>query len=261
VDNRPPSLLDTTINYIDRQVIGVLKPVVQQDIGFSEIDYGNIVFFFQLGYAIGYLVMGRFIDRVGLRIGFSVAVVVWSLAAGAHGLMSSVMGLAAARFALGIGEGGNFPGCIKTVANWFPVRDRAFATGVFNSGSNVGALVTPIVAPWIAVTWGWQWAFFVTGGIGFIWLAFWLMIYRRPEEHPKVSKAELAYIKSDLEIPGKKVPWLELLRYRGTWAFVTGTFLTSPVWWFYPSGSPTSSSRGTAWTLSVWVRRSSRFTS
>ncbi len=223
----------TTINYMDRQVIGVLKPVIQKDIGISEVDYGNIVFFFQLAYAVGYVGMGRFIDRVGVRIGLTVAVVIWSLAAAAHGLAASVAGFAAARFALGIGEGGNFPACIKTVANWFPVRDRALATGIFNSGSNVGALATPLIVPWLTVVWGWQAAFYVTGLLGLIWLSFWLASYRPPEEHPKLSSAELAYIKSDLEIPGKKVPWLELLRYRGTWAFVIGTFLTSPVWWFY----------------------------
>jgi ACS family hexuronate transporter-like MFS transporter len=223
----------TTINYMDRQVIGVLKPVIQKDIGFSEIDYGNIVFFFQLAYAAGYVGMGRFIDRVGVRIGLMVAVVIWSLAAAAHGFATTVAGFAAARFALGIGEGGNFPACIKTVTNWFPVRDRAFATGIFNSGSNVGALLTPMIVPWITVVWGWQMAFFATGLIGFIWLAFWLALYSAPEDHPKLSSAELSYIKSDPDIPSKKVPWLELLRYRGTWAFVIGTFLTSPVWWFY----------------------------
>ncbi|MBV8401157.1 MAG: MFS transporter [Acetobacteraceae bacterium] len=223
----------TTINYMDRQVIGVLKPVIQKDIGFSEIDYGNIVFFFQLAYAAGYVGMGCFVDWVGVRIGLAVAVVIWSLSAAAHGLAASVAGFAAARFALGIGEGGNFPACIKTVATWFPVRDRAFATGVFNSGSNVGALITPIAVPWLTLVWGWPTAFYVTGLIGFVWLVFWLAMYRQPEEHPKLSAEELAYIKHDPEIPTKKVPWLQLLRYRGTWAFVVGTFLTSPVWWFY----------------------------
>jgi MFS transporter, ACS family, hexuronate transporter len=223
----------TTVNYIDRQVIGVLKPVIQHDIGFSEIDYGNIVFFFQLAYAIGYVGMGRLIDKIGLRIGLSLAVVIWSLAASAHALVASAFGFAAARFALGIGEGGNFPACIKAISNWFPVSDRALATGLFNAGSNVGALLTPIVVPVITVIWGWRAAFLITGLLGFIWLALWLAMYRRPEENPRVSPAELAYIKRDPEIPGKKVPWLELLAYRGTWAFVIGTFLTSPVWWFY----------------------------
>ena len=223
----------TTINYMDRQVIGILKPVLQRDLGWNEVDYGNIVFFFQLAYAAGYVGMGRFIDRVGVRYGLAVAVTVWSLAAAAHGLARSVFGFGAARFALGIGEGGNFPAAIKTIGAWFPLRERALATGIFNAGSNVGALVTPIVVPWITVAYGWPMAFYATGLVGFVWLAVWLALYRRPEEETRLSAAELAYIRSDPEIAAAHVPWLALLRYRGTWAFVVGTFLTSPVWWFY----------------------------
>ena len=223
----------TTINYMDRQVIGVLKPVLAQDLHWSEIDYGNIIFFFQLAYAAGYVGMGRFMDLVGVRFGLTVAVVIWSLAAAAHGLARSVFGFGLARFLLGIGEGGNFPAAIKTVGNWFPVKERAFATGIFNAGSNVGALLTPLLVPWLAATWGWPAAFYATGLVGFVWLAFWLVLYRSPEENPRLSREELAYIRSDPEIPTAKIPWLQLLGYRGTWAFVVGTFLTSPVWWFY----------------------------
>ena len=160
----------TTINYMDRQVIGILKPVLQRDLGWNEVDYGNIVFFFQLAYAAGYVGMGRFIDRVGVRYGLAVAVTVWSLAAAAHGLARSVFGFGAARFALGIGEGGNFPAAIKTIGTWFPLRERALATGIFNAGSNVGALVTPIVVPWITVAYGWPVAFYATGLVGFVCL-------------------------------------------------------------------------------------------
>lgn len=210
----------TTINYMDRQVIGILKPVLAQSLGWSEIDYGHIVFFFQLAYAAGYAGMGRFMDLVGVRVGLAVAVTIWSVAAAAHGLMRTPAGFAAARFALGIGEGGNFPAAIKTVAAWFPIEERALATGLFNAGSNVGALITPIVVPWLTVTFGWRTAFYATGLIGFVWLAAWLVLYRRPPV--AVGPAGPA-----------RVPWLALFRYRGTWAFVVGTFLTSPVWWFY----------------------------
>ncbi len=210
----------TTINYMDRQVIGILKPVLAQELGWSEIAYGHIVFFFQLAYAAGYAGMGRLIDLVGVRTGLAVAVTVWSLAAAAHGLMRMPAGFAAARFALGIGEGGNFPAAIKTVAAWFPVAERALATGLFNAGSNVGALVTPIVVPWLTVAFGWRAAFFATGLVGFVWLAAWLALYRRPP------------VPAGPAGPAR-LPWLALFRYRGTWAFVVGTFLTSPVWWFY----------------------------
>lgn len=223
----------TTINYMDRQVIGVLKPVLQKELGWSEIDYGNIVFFFQLAYAAGYVGMGRLMDRIGVRYGLTIAVAIWSLAAAAHGLARSVFGFGLARFMLGIGEGGNFPAAIKTVGDWFPVRERALSTGLFNAGSNVGALVTPIVVPWLTITFGWQAAFYATGLVGFIWLFFWLAMYRRPEAQPRLSAEELAYIRSDPDFPTEKLPWLSLLRYRATWAFVIGTFLTSPVWWFY----------------------------
>ena len=222
-----------TINYIDRQVIGILKPTLQTEIGWTEIEYSWIVFSFQAAYAIGLLFVGNFIDRVGTRIGASVSITVWSIAAMAHALAQSVMGFAAARFALGIGEAGYFPGAIKTVSEWFPKKERALATGIFNAGTNVGALTTPLVVPWIAVTWGWQEAFIITGAIGFIWLVFWLILYRKPEDDTRLSKAELAYIQSDPPEPTARIPWARLFPHRQTWAFAIGKFLTDPIWWVY----------------------------
>ena len=241
-----------TINYVDRQVIGLLKPTLQAQFGWSEIDYADIVFAFQLAYAVGLLMAGRLIDRLGARVGFAVAIVVWSLAAMAHaeaeafggfaGAVLAVVGLTYtvsvagfifARFALGLGEAGNFPAAIKVVAEWFPKRERALATGLFNSGTNVGALATPLIVPWITITWGWYWAFVATGALGFLWLAWWWVAYRPPEQHPKVSASELAYIRSDPPEPTVRVPWRTLLKHRQTWAFAIGKFLTDPVWWLY----------------------------
>src|SRR4029453_6683709 len=241
-----------TINYVDRQGIGILKPTLQQEFGWSEIDYADIVFAFQLAYAIGLLLAGGIVDRIGARRGFAVAIVLWSLAAMAHaeatafgpaaaavlsvvGLTysASVAGFIAARFLLGLGEAGNFPAAIKVVAEWFPKRERAFATGLFNSGTNIGALVTPLVVPWITLTWGWYWAFAGAGGVGLLWLLAWLPIYRAPESHPRVSASELAYIRSDPPDPVTRVPWKALLPLRQTWAFMLGKFLTDPVWWLY----------------------------
>ena len=241
-----------TINYIDRQVIGILKPTLQAEFGWSEIDYADIVFAFQLAYAAGFLVAGRVMDRLGVRLGFAIAIVLWSLAAIAHaeaavfgpsaaavlsllGLTysASVAGFMVARFALGLGEAGNFPAAIKATAEWFPKRERALATGIFNSGTNVGALATPLVVPWITLTWGWYWAFIATGLLGFIWLFFWWPVYRRPEQHPRVSQAELAHISSDPPDPPAKIPWSTLLPHRQTWAFMIGKFLTDPIWWLY----------------------------
>ena len=241
-----------TINYIDRQVIGILKPTLQAEFGWSEIDYADIIFAFQLAYAGGFLIAGRMMDRIGARVGFAIAITLWSLAAIAHaeamlfgpaaaailGLLgltysASVAGFMLARFALGLGEAGNFPGAIKVTAEWFPKRERALATGIFNSGTNVGALATPLVVPWITLSFGWYWAFVATGAIGFLWLAFWLPLYRRPEEHPRLSPAELAHIRSDPPDPDVHVPWRKLLGYRQTWAFMIGKFLTDPIWWLY----------------------------
>jgi len=177
--------------------------------------------------------MGRVMDRIGTRKGFAYSVVVWSIAAMSHALASGVASFSAARFALGLGESGNFPGAIKTVAEWFPTKERSFATGIFNAGTNVGAIITPLVVPWIALTWGWRAAFIATGALGFIWLLFWLAVYRRPQEHPRVSPAELAHIQSDAPEPVKPIRWRGLLSHRQTWAFAIGKFMTDPVWWFY----------------------------
>jgi ACS family hexuronate transporter-like MFS transporter len=223
----------TTVNYVDRQVIGILKPVLKDELGWNEIDYSNVVFAFQTAYAVGYLVAGRLIDRVGVRLGYAVAVALWSLAAMGHAWARGVAGFCAARFALGLAEGGNFPAAVKSVGEWFPRTERALATGVFNAGSNVGALVTPLIVPWITLHYGWPAAFLVTGSFGFLWLVVWLATYDRPERHPRVTPAELAHIRSDPPEPAVAIPWLDLLRYRPTWAFAVGMFLTSPVWWFY----------------------------
>jgi ACS family hexuronate transporter-like MFS transporter len=223
----------TTINYIDRQVLGILAPVLEDEIGWSEADYGAIISWFSLAYGIGFLGMGRFLDKVGVRRGFSVAIVAWSLAAMGHALARTAAGFSVARAALGLGESGNFPGAIKTVSEWFPKRERALATGIFNAGSNVGAIAAPLMVPWIALTWGWQAAFIVTGALGFLWLAAWLLIYRNPDESKRLTAAELAWIRSDDEPEPGRFRWIDLLRYRQTWAFLIGKFMTDPIWWFY----------------------------
>jgi len=224
----------TTINYIDRQVLGILAPVLQIDIGWSEIDYGYIVTAFTGAYALGLLLVGRFIDKVGTRIGYTVSIIVWSIAAIGHALVKSAFGFGVARFSLGLGESGNFPAAIKATAEWFPKKERALATGLFNSGANIGAVVVPLVVPWIALTWSWREAFIFTGLLGFIWLALWIWLYEVPEKHKKVTREELAYIRSDAaEVESGKVPWLRLLKHRQTWSFIVGKFLTDPVWWFY----------------------------
>ena len=223
----------TTINYIDRQVLGLLAPTLGREIGWNEQQYGAIVSWFSVAYALGFLVAGRIMDRFGTRRGLAGSIIVWSIAAMSTALARTANGFAAARFALGLGESGNFPASIKTVAEWFPSRERAFATGIFNAGTNVGALAAPLLVPWITLTWGWRAAFVVTGAFGFVWLIAWLAIYRPPQEHPKVSAEELAYIRSDPAEPTESVKWKQLLRHRQTWAFAIGKFMTDPIWWFY----------------------------
>src|SRR6266542_3536084 len=223
----------TTVNYIDRQVLGILSKDLQQTFAWSEIDYGNIVAAFNAAYAFGLLLAGRLMDRFGTKIGYSAALIFWSLAAMSHALARSAFGFGAARAALGLGEAGNFPAAIKTVAEWFPKKERAFATGIFNAGTNVGAIVGPLAVPFIAVSYGWQWAFIITGLLGFIWLAFWLAMYRPPQEHPKISSAELAHIQSDQAEPATKIKWSRLIPHRQTWAFAVGKFMTDPIWWVY----------------------------
>ncbi|MDP4172572.1 MAG: MFS transporter [Bacteroidota bacterium] len=225
----------TTINYIDRQVLGLLAPVLEKQIGWTELEYSYIVTAFQIAYAIGLLSVGNLIDKFGTKLGYAVSIVVWSIAAMGHALAKSVFGFGFARFTLGFGESGNFPAAIKATAEWFPKKERALATGIFNSGANIGAVFAPLAVPWLTLTFGWQSAFIVTGAIGFLWIIFWLLIYERPEKHKSVTKAELEYILSDPEVdePGEKIPWSHLLKYRQTWAFVIAKFMTDPVWWFY----------------------------
>ncbi|HLO06538.1 MAG TPA: MFS transporter, partial [Terriglobales bacterium] len=194
-------LFGVTKNYMDRQVLGILKTTLQHDLGWNEIDYGNLVFAFQAAYAVGMVVVGRLVDRLGTRLGYALAMVFWSLAAMAHAFGSSFTSFMVARSALGFGESGVFPASIKTVAEWFPKKERALATGIFNAGTNIGAIITPLVVPWITIQWGWRWAFIITGALGFVWLIFWLLLYRKPDEHPRVSKAELDYIRSDPQVP------------------------------------------------------------
>ncbi|NLI23257.1 MAG: MFS transporter [Bacteroidales bacterium] len=224
----------TTVNYLDRQVIGILKPLLKTDLGIGEAEYGYIVTAFQMAYAAGMILAGRVIDKIGTKIGYALSLIFWSIAAMAHALAKGPVGFGAARAFLGISEAGNFPAAIKTVAEWFPKKERALATGIFNSGTNIGAVIAPIVVPWLASKWGWQMAFIATGAIGFIWLIFWFIFYEVPEKQKRLSSAELAYIKSDQESEDKtSIPWLTLLKYRQTWAFVVGKFLTDPIWWFY----------------------------
>jgi MFS transporter, ACS family, hexuronate transporter len=223
----------TTLNYLDRQVLGVLAPDLSQRFGWSEIDYGYIVTAFQAAYAIGLVSAGALIDKLGTRIGYALAICVWSVAAMSHALAGSALGFAAARFLLGLGEAGNFPAAIKTVAEWFPRRERAFATGIFNSGTNVGAILAPLLVPIVALTWGWRAAFLFTGVLSAIWLITWLVMYRPPGQHPKLSSGELAYIRSDPDEPTSRLPWSQLLRHRQAWAFMVAKFLTDPIWWFF----------------------------
>ena len=224
----------TTIIYIDRQVFGILAPVLQKDIGWNEIEYGYIIAAFTAAYALGFLFVGRFIDKVGTKIGYTISTVIWSIAAMGHTLVKTVFGFGVARFFLGLGESGNFPAAIKATAEWFPKKERALALGIFNSGANAGAIVAPLVVPWIALTWGWRAAFIFTGLLGFIWIVLWLWLYEIPEKHKKVTKEEIAFIQSDpAEIQSEKIPWIKLLKYRQTWAFAAGKFLTDPIWWFY----------------------------
>lgn len=224
----------TTINYIDRQVIGILEKDLRGIIGWTQSDYGNITAAFSAAYALGLLISGPLMDRFGTRIGYAVAVVLWSLAGMSTALASSALGFGLARAALGLGEAANFPAAIKTVAEWFPKRERAFATGIFNAGSNVGAILAPAAVPAIYLAFGWQAAFVLTGAIGFVWLAFWWTKYRRPDEHPRLKAAELAHIQSDPpDPPAAKVPWIQLIPRRQTCAFAIGKYLTDPIWWFY----------------------------
>jgi MFS transporter, ACS family, hexuronate transporter len=226
----------TSINYMDRQVIAILKPTLEHSIGMTEIRYGYIVDAFQIAYAIGLLAAGRLIDKLGTRIGYMLVMGVWSISAMGHALASTVLEFGFARFFLGLGESGNFPAAIKTVAEWFPQNERSLATGIFNSGANVGAILAPAIVPWVTLKWGWHAAFLTTGIFSVLWILWWFRYYRKPTEHDTLTSAELRHIYQEAAIelgPSPSMPWRQLLRYRQTWAFSIAKFLTDPIWYFY----------------------------
>jgi ACS family hexuronate transporter-like MFS transporter len=253
----------TTVNYLDRQVLSLLAPKLEIEFNWTNTDYANITAAFQLIYAVSMLFAGRIIDKLGTKGGYAIALIIWSLGAIFHaialpvgerlaGLLSwaglglipaSVLGFMFSRAILGFGESGNFPAAIKATAEYFPKKERSFATGIFNSGTNVGAILAPLTVPWLAYKWGWESTFIIIGAIGFIWLIFWFIMYEKPEDQKKLSPAELAYINSDVQdekegildddAQGDKVRWFKLLTYKQTWAFAVGKFLTDGVWWFY----------------------------
>ncbi len=230
----------TTINYLDRAVISLLKSSLSAEFKWNDGDYANIEIAFKVSYALGMLGAGRLIDKLGTKIGYLLSTLLWSIAAIAHAFSNSTFGFGIARSALGITEAGNFPAAIKTVAEWFPKKERALATGIFNSGTNIGAIIAPLTVPWINVHWGWQWAFILTGSLGFIWLIFWWVLYEVPAKHKKLSQNEFELIHADSsqtkveeEIQVQNVSWIRLMGFRQTWAVVFGKFLTDPIWWFY----------------------------
>jgi ACS family hexuronate transporter-like MFS transporter len=224
----------TTVNYIDRQILALLKPTLDLELHWSNAQFGQVNAAFQAAYALGLLGFGKLIDRYGTRWGYSVSIAAWSLAAMAHAAASSVAGFALARIALGLGEGGNFPAAIKAVAVWFPRRERALATALFNSGANVGAIIAPATIPWLAATGGWRFPFVVAGAAGLLWLALWRSLYDTPERVASVSPRELAHIRADVELPERgQISWSKLLKLRPAWAFIAAKFLTDPVWWFF----------------------------
>jgi ACS family hexuronate transporter-like MFS transporter len=227
--------LATTINYVDRQILSLVKPILDVELGWTNEQFGIVNAVFQGAYGFGLLFFGWFVDRYGSKVGYAVSIVAWSLAAMGHSVVSTVTGFMIARASLGVSEGGNFPSAIKATAQWFPKRERAYATSIFNAGTNVGAIVAPALVPWIAYTWGWQMAFIAAGIAGLLWLFLWIPLYNRPEESKHVSAAELELIESDREEQNEaqKVSWLGLLKYRQTWSFIVAKFMTDPVWWFF----------------------------
>jgi MFS transporter, ACS family, hexuronate transporter len=227
--------LATTINYIDRQIIGLLKPTLEKEFHWTEKDYANIVFWFQVMYAVGYLLAGRFVDKVGAKIGYGIAVLLWSIAAIAHGFVKSTTGFNVVRGALGFSEGGNFPAAIKSIAEWFPVKERSFASGFMISGTTVGPILAPGIVLWLANSYSWQASFIITGALGLIWLVAWYFLYDKPEKRKQVNKEELNYINDGIAVvtENSKVPLKRLLNRKATWGFFIATFLTDPVWWFY----------------------------
>jgi len=223
----------TTINYIDRQILSLIKPILDEQLHWTDSQFGLVNSAFQGAYGVSLLIFGWFVDRFGTRVGYAVSIAAWSVMAMAHALVGSVGGFVAARIGLGLGEGGNFPAAIKAVALWFPKKERALATSIFNSGSNVGAIIAPAIVPWIAFTWGWHMAFVLAGVAGLLWLLFWFPLYNVPEKIAALTAAERAHIESDREPAETSAPWLSLLRYRQTWSFLVAKFVTDPVWWFF----------------------------
>ena len=232
----------TTVNYLDRQVISLVKPDLDKEFGWTKVDYAHITIAFQLTYAIAMVFAGRIIDRVGTKLGYAFSLIFWSIAAACHGFIRTTTGFMAARAGLGITEAGNFPSAIKTIAEWFPKKERAFATGIFNSGTNIGAIVAPLTVPFIAAKYGWRLAFVITGAFGLIWLIFWFIFYEIPSKQKRLSKSEYDYIHSDQDQGNKavedkgsihKISWSKLLTFRQTWAFALGKFLTDGIWWYF----------------------------
>jgi ACS family hexuronate transporter-like MFS transporter len=230
-----------TVNYMDRQVISLLKPILSKKFNWSESDYANIVIAFQFGYAVGMLCAGRVIDKIGTKLGYALSLILWSVIAVLQAFARGTLSLGVIRFFLGVTEAGSFPAAIKSTAEWFPKKERALATGIFNSGTTAGAIIAPLTVPWIAIHYGWKMAFIGTASVGLIWLIFWFLLYQIPAKHKKLSKAEYDHIHSDSEelvvIDGReespKMPWSRLLTYKQTWAFMVGKFLTDGVWWFF----------------------------
>ena len=227
--------LATTINYVDRQILSLVKPILDVELGWTNEEFGIVNAVFQGAYGFGLLFFGWFVDRYGAKVGYAVSIVAWSLAAMGHSVVSTVTGFMIARASLGVSEGGNFPSAIKATAQWFPKRERAYATSIFNAGTNVGAIVAPALVPWIAYTWGWEMAFIAAGIAGLLWLFLWIPFYDRPEESKRLGAAERELIESDREVQNEsqKISWLSLLRYRQTWSFIVAKFMTDPVWWFF----------------------------
>ena len=229
----------TGLNYVDRQTIAFLKPVFSAQYGWDQADYAHIVQWFMIAYTVGYVIFGRIIDKIGAKLGYAIAVVIWTVAhlsCAILGILPPALMLTSfmvTQALLGLGQSGNFPAALKAVAEWFPQRERSLANGIFNAGSNVGAIVTPLVVPVVTLVFGWKWAFVATGALSVFWLILWIWIYQKPSEHKKVSKAELDYIESDNPPPVKQLPWLKVMRVKETWAYALGKALTDPVWFFY----------------------------
>jgi ACS family hexuronate transporter-like MFS transporter len=223
----------TAINYVDRQIIGVLKPTLQHEFAWTESDFADVIFWFQVAYAMGYIGFGKLVDRVGARIGYAASLLLWTAAHVAHACVSSIGGFIAVRFALGLGESGNFPAGLKAIAEWFPQRERAFATGIFNAGTNIGAIVTPLIVPGITLALGWRAAFVVTGSFSLVWLILWLKLYRRPEAIADAGPEELSMINVDARAGEIKSSWRRLLRVPETWAYTAARFLIDPIWWMF----------------------------